>query len=229
MLWTIANCIGWKFVLGLIIGIILILCFISWSSGKSYEFLGLNATKDDLRRINRLAGEQVTTTVAPDIVDETSVKNIDNTPSLPEDLFRKDKEKSPLDVKKKIVRGKTEQICREILEDIYGKPFPKCRPPFLKSGETGRCLEIDCYNEELKIGLEYNGIQHYSWPNYTGQTRKEFEEQLRRDKYKVDQCDLYGCYLVSVPYNVPSSKLREYIEYYLPENVLLRERNGKEK
>ena len=112
-----------------------------------------------------------------------------------------------------------EKICAEVMEGIYGRKFKRVRPDFLRNPETGQNLEIDCYNDELKIGVEYNGIQHYVWPNYTGSTKDEFIQQLRRDKFKVDACDQNGVYLITVPYTVPNSMIRDYIIYYLPENV----------
>ena len=60
---------------------------------------------------------------------------------------------------RKISKG--EQKCKETLEKIYGKEFLCVRPDFLRNPETNRKLELDCYNEELKLAVEYNGIQHY--------------------------------------------------------------------
>lgn len=114
--------------------------------------------------------------------------------------------------------SKGEAACREALEQIYGKPFDCVRPDFLKNPETGKNLELDCYNDELKIGLEYNGIQHYKWPNFTGQSKEDFVKQLRRDKYKTEVCTQHGIYLINVPYNVPIKHIKSYIEYYRPEN-----------
>lgn len=115
-----------------------------------------------------------------------------------------------------------ERICREVLEEMYGKPFDCVRPDFLKNPETGRNLELDCYNDELKIALEYNGIQHYKWPNFTGQTKEQFISQLRRDKYKADICEKHGIYLIRVPYNVSHNGIKDYIKYYAPENYVER-------
>ena len=116
-----------------------------------------------------------------------------------------------------------EALCCSIIEEIYRKPFYCVRPDFLKNPETACNLEIDIYNDELKLGIEYNGQQHYVFPNKFHKTYKEFINQVRRDKYKVDTCDKNGVYLISVPYNVPKESLKEYITYYLPENMVKRE------
>lgn len=120
-------------------------------------------------------------------------------------------------------QSKPELRCREILEEIYGEPFFCIRPDFLKNPETKRNCELDCYNHELGIALEYNGPTHYTWPNWTGQTKEQFIQQVRRDQFKIKSCDANGVYLITVPYNVPNHKLKDYITYYLPENELKRQ------
>ncbi len=114
-------------------------------------------------------------------------------------------------VPQKFLSSKAETQCRRILEAIFNKPFPQVRPSFLNNPETNRNLEIDCYNAELKLGVEYNSEYHYKWPNFTGQTKEEFIKVLRRDDYKRRACDEEGVYLIIVPYTVPFSKFEDYI------------------
>lgn len=125
--------------------------------------------------------------------------------------------------------SRREALCCKILKDIYGKEFVTVRPDFLKNPETGYNLEIDCYNDELKIGLEFSGIQHYRYPNYTGQSKEEFISQVRRDMFKVEACDRAGVYLITVPYDVPECDLKDFITYYLPENVAARQTTAPKK
>ena len=115
--------------------------------------------------------------------------------------------------------SKGEKLCKEVIEDIYGVPFYCVRPNFLKNPETGRNLELDLYNDSLKIAVEYSGIGHYKYPNPFHKTREEFINQVRRDQFKVDMCDANGVYLITVPYsvNLEYDAIRKYIEYYLPE------------
>lgn len=117
--------------------------------------------------------------------------------------------------------SKGERLCKQAIEEIYGKPFFCIRPDFLKNPETGRNLEIDIYNDELKIGVEYSGKAHFVFPNAFHKTHEEFINQVRRDQFKVDMCDANGIYLITVPYNVPLNleDIKKYITYYLPENV----------
>lgn len=123
-------------------------------------------------------------------------------------------------VKKKgkfISRG--ERLCCETLEKLYGVKFTSVRPNWLKNPETGVNLELDCYNDELKLAVEYNGKQHYKWPNFTGQTHEQFINQLRRDKLKLELCDLNNVYLITVPFTVKHDDIPQYISNYLPENI----------
>ena len=116
-----------------------------------------------------------------------------------------------------ISRG--ERICCQTMEQIYGVPFKSLRPDWLINPETGEKLELDCYNEELKIAVEYNGEQHYTWPNFTNQTYQQFINQVRRDELKVKLCDRNGIYLIVVPHNVSLDKIPEFITSYLPETI----------
>lgn len=113
-------------------------------------------------------------------------------------------------------KSKGEKLCCEIMSRIFDRPFKTVRPNFLKNPETGRNLEIDCYNEELRLGVEYNGIQHYHYPNFTGMSKEEFYNQLRRDRFKREACDAHGVYLITVPYTVKHEDIEKYIRERLP-------------
>lgn len=108
-------------------------------------------------------------------------------------------------------RWKTEEYCREILQTIYGRPFPSIRPKFLKSPRTKKNLELDCYNEELSIALEYNGKQHYTYCPYFHKTKKSFYAQVHRDNWKRKKCMENNITLIEVPYIVPKEELKQYI------------------
>lgn len=121
---------------------------------------------------------------------------------------------------KMVSRG--ERICSEIMERIYGVPFENVRPSWLRNPETGERLELDCYNADLQLAVEYNGVQHYVWPNFTGQSKEAFLKQVQRDEVKVELCDRYQVYLIVVPYNVDHHKIPEYIVSHLPETIQAR-------
>jgi hypothetical protein len=75
------------------------------------------------------------------------------------------------------------------MEAHTGLAFKKRRMKEMKNPLTGKPLELDLYCEELRLGLEYQGIQHtkvidYYHPN--GQA--DLDEQIARDEMKVRLC-----------------------------------------
>ena len=111
---------------------------------------------------------------------------------------------------------KHEAKCREIIQRLTGRQFRSVRPNFLKNPKTNRNLEIDCYNDELMLAIEYNGVQHYQWPNFLPMTYDEFLKQVERDAVKKDLCDFHGVYLIVVPYTIQMNDIESYIIERLP-------------
>lgn len=118
--------------------------------------------------------------------------------------------------------NKTENICRGIIERIYNKPFPSIRPDFLKSPMTKRNLELDCYNDELKIALEYNGQQHYQYtPRLHRKGKHQFYSQVHRDDWKRKKCKELGITLVEIPYWITVPNLEDFIRKELVKKKVL--------
>jgi len=105
----------------------------------------------------------------------------------------------------------SENICRHALEEITGYKFPKISN-FAKS-DTNRGFEIDCYNKELKVGVEYDGIQHHEHTtHFHGSIDSgKFEAQQDRDQNKTSICDEMGITLLRVNYTTPRHELRRHI------------------
>lgn len=108
-------------------------------------------------------------------------------------------------------RSKTEKKCCEIMNKLTGEVFFPVRPDFLKNELTGKNLELDCYNHRLRLAVEYNGIQHYKFPNYFHKSKEEFIQQVRRDDLKRRLCDEHGVYLIVVPYT-KKDNLEQYLK-----------------
>lgn len=120
------------------------------------------------------------------------------------DLFKNTSLKSGVNLpvvkfKKKRV-NKTENECRKILEKIFKVQFPSCRPNFLKNPKTKKNLELDCYNKDLQIALEYNGQQHYFHVPTFQKSKKDFYANVFRDDWKRQKCSDMGITLIEVPY-----------------------------
>ncbi len=122
-------------------------------------------------------------------------------------------------VERKVKRSKGEDECVRVLENLFDRKFKRVRPSFLRSPETGRNLELDCYNEELKLAIEYNGRQHYKHPSFPGFTEEQFKSQLQRDRFKRERCNELGIYLITVPYHIRISDIEEYIVRLLPHTL----------
>lgn len=111
---------------------------------------------------------------------------------------------------------KTEEICRKIFEDYFGVPFEKCRPDFLRNPLTGKCLELDGYNPDIKtkigkgLAYEYNGEQHYKYVSHFHKNNGNFIGQLKRDSFKYRKCREKGIALIVIPYYV-GENLKKYI------------------
>lgn len=117
--------------------------------------------------------------------------------------------------RKKRNLNRIESICCEILNNLFGKYFTKQRPYWLKNPLTGKIMELDLYNKELKIAVEYQGIQHYIWPNYMRQTKQKFLDGVERDKYKKSLCKKKGITLILIPFIVANSCICSYIKKQL--------------
>ena len=102
-----------------------------------------------------------------------------------------------------------EKICKKVIEKLTGCKFKKVRPEFLKNPKTGRCLEIDCYNDKLKLGVEYNGMQHYIFVPQYHKSKEDYQQQVYRDKLKAKLCKRNNIKLITVKYDV------EDIEQYI--------------
>jgi hypothetical protein len=97
-------------------------------------------------------------------------------------------------------KSRSEKLTRKIFERIMGCKFPNVRPDFLKNPESGCNLELDGYNETLKLAFEYNGIQHYKFHKRFHKTEDNFKKQREHDEFKYKRCIEMGITLISVPY-----------------------------
>lgn len=101
-----------------------------------------------------------------------------------------------------------EKYCIEFLELLFlGHKFIKTRPKWLRNPKTNRPLELDGYCEELKIALEYQGIQHYEWPNFTNCSKEAFFSQRERDQIKEEVCINKNICLIKIPYTIELKRI----------------------
>lgn len=95
----------------------------------------------------------------------------------------------------------SETMMFKIVEDIFEdyECERHCRPNFLEG------LEIDIYIPELKLGFEYNGIQHYKPVEHWG-GEESLKKQQARDKRKQQLCDQNDVKLIIIKYDEQLSK-----------------------
>jgi hypothetical protein len=75
-----------------------------------------------------------------------------------------------------------ELACKKAAEKIFGRPFEKVEISWLKNNKTKRFLELDCYNDDLKIGIEYQGEQHYQPEHFFHRKSKaSYKRSVDRD------------------------------------------------
>lgn len=104
----------------------------------------------------------------------------------------------------------SQEIARQFMEKIFNKKFDTIYPKWLINPKTGRNLELDGYNEELKIAFEYNGEQHYKICRFN----KNIDELNNRkyiDKIKYDLCKKQNVLLIEIPYNIKFENMEYYI------------------
>lgn len=104
---------------------------------------------------------------------------------------------------------KTERIAIQITEKLTGLAFPKTRFCF-----NGNRYEFDGYNEKCKIAIEYQGYQHYIFPNFFQKTLEEHEKAKQRDNNKRQYCLLNNIQLIEIPYT-EENNLETFIQQKL--------------
>lgn len=116
--------------------------------------------------------------------------------------------------------SKGEEECRRVLQYLFNKPFNKDRPDFLRNPVTGGDfnLELDCFDPELKIAVEYNGIQHYKFIPFFHKNKEAFLNQKYRDDMKRRICRENNILLIEVPYEIKLEDIKKYIENELTQN-----------
>lgn len=129
--------------------------------------------------------------------------------------------------KKAGAESKGEIECRRVLEYLFKRPFNKARPDFLRNPVTGGSynLELDCYNEDLRLAVEYDGQQHFNYIPYFHKTKDAFYNQKYRDYLTDRMCQDNRVTLIRVPYTVKLEEIKGFLEKELHRVGYLRSSN----
>jgi len=101
-------------------------------------------------------------------------------------------------------QGKWEEICRSFFEEMFNDKFPKKKPNWLNNSR-GNQMELDGFNEKLKLAFEYQGEQHYRFTPFFHKTIDDFN----RVPYFIRINKLQE--FIRVPYFIRINKLQEFI------------------
>jgi len=98
-----------------------------------------------------------------------------------------------------------EEISRCVFEILFNIEFPKVRPDWLNG------LEIDGYNEALKLGFEYDGIQHHEFVKRFHVTEDNFKKQQERDVLKDKLCKENKVNVIRISYKIEYNQIKNHI------------------
>lgn len=102
-----------------------------------------------------------------------------------------------------------QKACADAYREIFGKEPYSYRPYFLTSPETGRPLELDIFDPELGIAIEYNGIQHYVEGRYADKIK--LQKQRRHDVFKRQMCKKMCIKFIVVSYKIDDDDIYKYL------------------
>ena len=117
--------------------------------------------------------------------------------------------------------GKYEKICRWYFEQIFNKKFEKIALNSLIE-DSIRNMHLDGYaeicidNKIIKLAFEYDGYQHYEWPNTFHKNKTEFIRQQELDKLKKELCKTNNIFLINFPFKkCPRMNKPKIIQSYI--------------
>ena len=76
---------------------------------------------------------------------------------------------------------------------------------------TGKPLELDCCNEDMKLAVEYNGAQHYKYIKAFHKNYESFRLQQYRDEMKQRLCQQNNYTLIVVPYTIKLEQIEPFL------------------
>jgi hypothetical protein len=116
--------------------------------------------------------------------------------------------------------GRGERITRTFFNQLFNGKFEKVRPSWL-IGPKGHLLELDGYDENLKIAFEHHGKHHYEMIDFFHKNSDDFALRLSADQIKREMCRNNDVLLIEIP-EVPTltsiEDLRRIIAHKIEES-----------
>lgn len=108
--------------------------------------------------------------------------------------------------------GRGEGMARNALELMFNAEFAKCHPAWLRRPGARRGLELDGYNESLKIAFEYQGDHHYELNAAPARyTLSQIGDVNSKDVIKRWECWQRGISLIVIPWVKHVSNLERFL------------------
>lgn len=102
-----------------------------------------------------------------------------------------------------------EEYVRLLLEEEFKKPFPNIRPSWMHNESTGYALELDMFNEDMMLAVEYNGIHHYE-PIFG---EDSLASVMKKDILKQELCLQSGVHLIQIKAHKKKLSMSSFIDY----------------
>jgi hypothetical protein len=97
-----------------------------------------------------------------------------------------------------------------VTEEVFNVKFLKKRPKWLIN-DKGNRMELDGYNEDLRIAFEYQGRQHFEIVSHFKDTKKDFAKRQKHDKIKKEICLEKNILLLCPTYELDEKDYRYFI------------------
>lgn len=112
-----------------------------------------------------------------------------------------------------------ESLFRIVIEELTSAKFVKIRPKWI-IGPKKYPLELDGYNENLKVAFEFQGTQHfYSNSKFYNNNEEIFKYRKLCDKIKKEKCKGLGILLLCPTYNLKrKEQMVEFIHQEFEKN-----------
>lgn len=115
-------------------------------------------------------------------------------------------------------RSRSEAEVVRYLEEITGEKFPTAYPKWLIW--RGSNLELDGYNQDLGVALEFSGPLHTKWYPQM-ESYADYFDRVTKDIVKKRLCKRHNVHLMVIDASLPARHWRDYVKSRLYDYKLI--------